>query len=117
MSHGSYAELPQFTRGQSADTYGGKRKSKSAWRRGTDKEHADVRLDDPCVSRVHCEVSDLNGTLVVRDLGSKHGTYVNGQKVTQAPLLPGDRLTVGVSSFEVQYERRRTKPSIAPARI
>jgi len=77
------------------------------------KEHADVRLDDPCVSRVHCEVSDLNGTLVVRDLGSKHGTYVNGQKVTQAPLLPGDRLTVGMSSFEVQYERGRTKPSIA----
>ena len=75
--------------------------------------HADVRLDDPCVSRVHCEVSDLNGTLVVRDLGSKHGTYVNWQKVTQAPLLPGDRLTVGVSSFEVQYERGRTKPSIA----
>jgi pSer/pThr/pTyr-binding forkhead associated (FHA) protein len=76
-------------------------------------EHADVRLDDRWASRVHCEVSDLNGTLVVRDLGSKYGTYVNGQKVTQAPLLPGDRLTVGMSSFEVQYERGGTKPSMA----
>ena len=75
--------------------------------------HVDVHLDDQCVSRVHCEVSDLNGTLVVRDLGSKHGTYVNGEKVTQASLLPGDRLMVGLSSFEAQYERRRTKPSIA----
>ncbi|MGA2621770.1 MAG: FHA domain-containing protein [Thermoguttaceae bacterium] len=75
-------------------------------------EQADVRLDDHWVSRVHCELSDLDGTLVVRDLGSKHGTYVNGQKATQAPLLPGDRLTVGLSSFEVQCEQRRTKPSL-----
>jgi pSer/pThr/pTyr-binding forkhead associated (FHA) protein len=69
--------------------------------------HADVRLVDRCASRVHCEISEINGTLVVRDLKSKNGTSVNGQYVEEALLLPGDRLKVGISRFEVQYERRR----------
>jgi len=37
MSHGSYAEPPQFARGQSASTYGGKRKYKGVLRIGADK--------------------------------------------------------------------------------
>ena len=39
---------------------------------------ADVLLDDRWISRVHCEISEINGTLVVRDLGSQNGTLVNG---------------------------------------
>ena len=73
--------------------------------------HADVRLGDHYVSRVHCEISDLNGTLVVRDLGSKHGTFVNGVKVAQAQLLPGDRLTIGVTSLKVDYQRTAKEES------
>lgn len=66
---------------------------------------AGVRLSDSWVSRSHCEIRDRNGTLVVRDLGSKHGTYVNGKKVTtEAPLAPGDRLSVGLTSFLVEWE-------------
>jgi pSer/pThr/pTyr-binding forkhead associated (FHA) protein len=72
---------------------------------------ADVRLDDHFVSRVHCEISDLNGTPVVRDLGSKHGTFVNGVKVNEAPLLRGDRLTVGVTSLSVDYQRPQKEES------
>jgi pSer/pThr/pTyr-binding forkhead associated (FHA) protein len=68
----------------------------------------DVCLGDRWTSRIHCEISEINGTLVVRDLESKHGTFVNGEQVRQAHLLPGDRLTVGLSSFEVRYERRST---------
>ena len=66
---------------------------------------ADVRLDDRWVSRVHCEISQISGTLLVRDLGSRNGTLVNGRPVTEAHLLPGDRLTLGLTSFEVRYER------------
>ena len=69
---------------------------------------ADVCLGDRWTSRIHCEISEISGTLVVRDLESKHGTFVNGEQVREAHLLPGDRLTVGLSSFEVQYERRST---------
>lgn len=74
--------------------------------------HADVRLDDHYISRVHCEISELNNTLVVRDLGSKHGTFVNGVKVAdQAHLLPGDRLTIGLTSLSVDYRRSAKEES------
>ena len=70
---------------------------------------ADVRLDDRWVSRVHSEISEINGTLVVRDLDSHNGTLVNGQYIKEAHLFPGDQLTVGLTSFQVQYTRRRSR--------
>jgi hypothetical protein len=45
-----------------------------------------------------------NGTLWVRDLGSANGVFVNGLLETQAHLMPGDRLTVGETSFLVEYD-------------
>ena len=73
---------------------------------------ADVRLDDNWTSRVHCEVSEVNGRLLVRDLGSTNGTLVNGKQVNESHLLPGDFLTVGLTIFRVQYKRSR-KTSLA----
>ena len=73
---------------------------------------AAIRLWDQSISRVHCEISNLDGTLLVRDLGSRHGTYVNGVRVTEGHLLPGDRLTVGKMRLRIHYERpprRRTR--------
>ena len=64
----------------------------------------DVHLDDQWVSRVHCEISQLNGTLIVRDLESRNGTLANGKYIQEAHLLPGDRLTVGMTSFEARYK-------------
>jgi len=72
---------------------------------GQDPE-AGVRLDDQWVSRHHCEISASKDALVVRDLGSMLGTFVNGLNVTTAHLMPGDKLTVGITSFLVDYERR-----------
>ena len=68
---------------------------------------ADVHVRDCWASRRHCELDELDGVPVVRDLNSTHGTFVNGESVSEAHLLPGDRLTVGVSSFEVQYQPGR----------
>ncbi len=59
-----------------------------------------------CGSRRHCEIDQIGGTLVVRDIGSRNGTFVNGKQVIQAHLLPEARLTVGLSSFEVHYRRK-----------
>ena len=70
---------------------------------------ADVRLDDNWISRVHCEISEVNGRLLVRDLGSTNGTLVNGKQVKEADLLPGDLLTVGLTSFKVEYKRRQNR--------
>jgi pSer/pThr/pTyr-binding forkhead associated (FHA) protein len=71
---------------------------------------AEIRVRDPWASRLHCELHQLNGNLVVEDIGSTHGTFVNGERVSVAHLRPGDRMTVGMTSFEVLYRRR--KPGI-----
>ena len=55
------------------------------------------------------EIDEIAGTLVVRDLGSTHGTFVNGLEVTEAHLMPGDKLTIGLSNFLTQYKKRGTE--------
>ena len=57
---------------------------------------ADFIVDAPLVSRVHCRLTALaNGELEVRDLDSTNGTFVNGDRIENALLSPGDRLQVG----------------------
>ena len=57
---------------------------------------ADFIVNAALVSRVHCRVTALaSGELEVKDLESTNGTFVNGQRVEQARLAPGDRIQVG----------------------
>lgn len=67
-------------------------------------QDVNIRIDDCWLSRHHCRIDAVDGMLQVRDLGSRHGTYVNGQNVTEAKLLPGDELQVGLTNFVAQYE-------------
>ena len=64
---------------------------------------AGIRLTDRWASRRHCELFEQDGHLAVRDLGSTHGTYVNGRRVT-APteLRRGDTIQVGKTVMEVR---------------
>jgi len=63
-----------------------------------------IVIASPKVSRKHCRLDDQGGTLVVTDEGSGNGTYVNGQRITQATKLSaGDNLTVGPLSFVVRF--------------
>jgi serine/threonine protein kinase len=57
--------------------------------------HAETRLDDPGVSRVHCEVELEDGQVLVTDLDSAGGTFINGQRITEQTLRPGDVLQIG----------------------
>lgn len=57
----------------------------------------DFTLRDPGVSRRHFEVENQSDGLVLRDLGSKGGTYVNGELIRQVTLGPGDRIEAGSS--------------------
>lgn len=52
-------------------------------------------IDDPRVSRHHGRFQSRHGTLVYTDLGSTNGTRVNGIRVDEIVLGPGDRLQVG----------------------
>jgi len=63
-----------------------------------------IVLPHPLVSRQHCELFEAGGQLMVRDLGSLNGTFVNNQRVTEAPLAPGELLTIGTVTFRAVYE-------------
>jgi predicted component of type VI protein secretion system len=55
-----------------------------------------IKLAASTVSRNHCELYEYDGQLVVRDLGSSNGTFVNGHKVDAATFLTAeDELRVG----------------------
>lgn len=60
-----------------------------------------IRLDnDHGVSRHHAELyqaAGQDGRLHLKDLGSTHGTFVNGHQIQDTPLTPGDKLLLGHS--------------------
>jgi len=63
--------------------------------RGTD---ADIRVEDPGVSRNHCEIV-LGTPAIVRDLGSTNGTAVDGSRITQVALVDGSTIIIGTTSL------------------
>lgn len=54
-----------------------------------------IFLDDVTVSRHHAEFEVTGETLMVRDLGSTNGTYVNGSRAEAAELVSGDEVIIG----------------------
>ena len=56
---------------------------------------ADFVLDASLLSRLHCRVSVEDDQLIVEDLGSTNGTFVNDRRVTCVVLNEGDRLRLG----------------------
>jgi DNA-binding CsgD family transcriptional regulator len=56
----------------------------------------DFIIDHRTVSRHHAEIVVLDGTAAIRDLGSRNGTYVNGDRACDGQtVLPGDRVSIG----------------------
>lgn len=60
--------------------------------RGTE---ADLRIDDPGISRQHAELRRSGGDVTVVDLGSTNGVVVDGERVAQARLRDGSRIMLG----------------------
>jgi len=61
-------------------------------------------------------IDRVNDTLVVSDLVGRLGTLVNGRRVKESPLLPGDELTVGSTSLLVRYAREASSADAALTR-
>jgi hypothetical protein len=55
-------------------------------------EHADIRIDDPAFADRHARIELHGERVVLRDLGSYEGTVVNGERVRDAVLSPGDQI-------------------------
>ncbi|HEY1590352.1 MAG TPA: FHA domain-containing protein [Solirubrobacteraceae bacterium] len=60
----------------------------------------EIQLEDPFASSRHARITRQGHTLVIEDLGSTNGTYLNEEPLTgPQPLHPGDRIRIGDSEF------------------
>lgn len=75
----------------------------------------DLVLSHPNVSRFHAEVVRTNGQSELRELGSRHGTYVDGHAVRRTPVSPGSRITIG--PFRLQLDEAEVASTVASARL
>ncbi len=62
------------------------------------RSECDVRVTGADVSRQHAELLNRDGKIILRDAGSKFGTFVNGEKITERELKPGDSIGLGQTS-------------------
>jgi hypothetical protein len=60
---------------------------------------ADLRIDDPGISRRHAELRRSGGDVTVVDLGSTNGVVVDGERVEQARLRDGSRVVMGSTTL------------------
>jgi len=63
-----------------------------------------IRIPSSGISRHHCELTLADGKVLLRDMGSSNGTYVNRQKVQQAQLSAGDLIGLGDLVFAVRID-------------
>jgi len=77
----------------------------------------DIQLGSRKVSRRHCCLAQVNDFFVVRDLGSTNGIRINGRRVLEGNLRPGDELTIGNQRFQLQWAGKAEKgpPLALPA--
>lgn len=59
------------------------------------RSHADLILNDPEVSRRHCALEVYEDTIILRDLGSTNGTFLNDHRIKIEKLKNNDRIQVG----------------------
>jgi pSer/pThr/pTyr-binding forkhead associated (FHA) protein len=67
-------------------------------------EGCDLRVPLGEISRKHCTIVVSDNALVIQDLGSSNGTFVNSRRVQQARLSAGDSLRLGSLLFVVQLD-------------
>ncbi len=73
------------------------------------------QIAEPSVSSHHCEVHLRGAEVVVLDLNSTNGTFINGEKVTEKVLKPGEVLRLG--QIEMRLETEATAAAAQPKKI
>lgn len=68
-------------------------------------------VDDPRISRYHAQVRYVRGRFIIFDLNSTGGTYVNGQRVNQSVLYPGD--VISLSGLPIIFGQDNPPPSMS----
>ena len=64
----------------------------------------ELTLRDSRISRQQAQIVSVNGGLILEDCGSRHGTFVNGEKILRRELKPDDRIDFGIAdSYRLTY--------------
>ena len=64
-------------------------------------EQSDTRINDPSVSRVHCEVTVCEEQITIVDKGSSSGTFVSGRAIEKLDVDKGCVVKIGDTEFHV----------------
>jgi pSer/pThr/pTyr-binding forkhead associated (FHA) protein len=71
---------------------------------------ADLRLADPDTSRRHAKIVCADGRCMLHDLVSTNGTWINGARIDEQALRPGDRIQIG--SHEIAFCEVEAEPGL-----
>jgi two-component system response regulator GlrR len=74
---------------------------------------ADLVIADPAMSKFHCEIRITDGAAVVRDLGSRNGTFVDRVAVIEAPLGDGALLSLGRTQLRFNVGTRHVEIALS----
>jgi pSer/pThr/pTyr-binding forkhead associated (FHA) protein len=73
------------------------------------------QIAEPSVSSHHCEVLLRGSDVVIKDLNSTNGTFINGEQITERVLKPGQTLRLGQVELKLETEKAASAPASAPA--
>jgi pSer/pThr/pTyr-binding forkhead associated (FHA) protein len=76
-------------------------------------EDNELTIPEASISSRHCVFILSGAEVIVRDLNSSNGTYVNGEPVTEVVLRPGDNIQVGV--IDIKFVPGVRRPKLQPA--
>lgn len=76
-------------------------------------EGCDLRIPLGEISRKHCSIVKSDDALLIQDIGSSNGTFVNGKRIREAALRAGDQVRIGSLRFIVQIDGKPSNQELA----
>ena len=73
-----------------------------------------VQILDRIVSKEHCHIDLVDGRWLLRDLGSLNGSFVNGERIHERVLMPGDEISIGSTRIVFDPDGAANRPRAAP---
>jgi pSer/pThr/pTyr-binding forkhead associated (FHA) protein len=77
-------------------------------------EDNSFQIAEPSVSSRHCEILLQGGDIVIKDLNSTNGTFINGEKISEGVLKPGQTLRLGNVELKLDVPGAPSAPASSP---
>ena len=71
------------------------------------KPENDIVIDNQAVSGHHAQIKNEGGSIIIEDLNSTNGTFINSQKISKLELFNGDSVLIGVHTLDVICDKKR----------